>query len=330
MEYAGIQTEFNNVQMLKDDSQRGVLCVNKSGEDIPPYAAMRLTGSISSDAREVSKPNADSMNSNEIVFNGALVIPANQVFFADTQFENYYYLKSGESPSIGDDIGTENGEWTLTTSQTGFKERGGSGRYRFCVPFSGAGVNRFREQDGINGLIFNAQQDTPPGQSFGVFPPGIYTKDTGWQDFDGYALRDDPLEVAYGGMQLCFYGGESDFTYAQPYMEFVGSGNIETEAPATADVTFYAKFRDSTTLTESTEYELGRFFGSRFRGFNSRINGITTRTGLEKFDQIKFSLILNVGETLYLAWFGDSGGRRIELYIPGHSLVGLAGGTWKD
>jgi hypothetical protein len=103
--------------------QRGdVLCYNSSGIDIPPYAAMKLNGSFTGSARQVIRPDEDSLDASLIIFNGPQTVPAGVEFLAVNNYEALAMLNG--SPSVGDDLGTKEDQWYLDTTTTGFKARG--------------------------------------------------------------------------------------------------------------------------------------------------------------------------------------------------------------
>lgn len=62
--------------------EQSIIFVNRSGEEIPPYACMQVTGTIEEDGRtlfEVGKPNASTLVSeNQLLFNGPRAVADNE------------------------------------------------------------------------------------------------------------------------------------------------------------------------------------------------------------------------------------------------------------
>jgi len=109
---------------------------------IPPWGAMEIqsgTGYVPGEgAYLVGRPSEDSLNSSRVVFNGATRI-------AESGRGMGYMnppcaaLFSGDTPAVGDTIGTESGSFTLSTAQSGLRcigVEGAEGRCRVS-PFSG-------------------------------------------------------------------------------------------------------------------------------------------------------------------------------------------------
>lgn len=158
----GVHGIFSTNQIAPRDIGNTILCRNQSGEVIPPRAAIELDGTFTGGARDAIKPSDNSLDSNLIAFNGEQVVPIGENFFAYVNYESLGTIKDGDSPAIGDDIGTETALWTLTTSQTGLKARGlTSGGYVYVVPFSGGGCV-VRD---LSGVGVGAQQ---VGNRFGI------------------------------------------------------------------------------------------------------------------------------------------------------------------
>jgi len=139
--FQGLETKFSEQGIGTANSKDLIRCKNQSGEVIPPRSAVQLDGTFTSGARDVIKPNGNSLDSNLIVFSGEQTVPIDGEFWAITTFEAL--TTTSDTPSIGDDIGTASGSWELTTAQTGFKARGASGGYVYAVPFSGGGVSTY-------------------------------------------------------------------------------------------------------------------------------------------------------------------------------------------
>ena len=98
---------------------------NNSGEAIPAFAAMRISGIMSETLEfQVDKPNANDAVSN-ILFNGPVEIPTASYGMgtADMPACARYNTADG-SPSNGDSWGVESGGWKLRDSRTGFLIQG--------------------------------------------------------------------------------------------------------------------------------------------------------------------------------------------------------------
>jgi len=111
------------------------LCFNQTGGVIPANSAVKLNGSFTDGARQVIKPDADSIDPSLIVFSGNTPVPIGKPFRASTQYETKVAING--SPSAGDAIGTANAQWYLNDGNTGFKSRGVTGGLAYASPFSG-------------------------------------------------------------------------------------------------------------------------------------------------------------------------------------------------
>lgn len=103
------------------DTQRLVTVYNDSGEDVPPFAAMRLSGLNDDGLIKIDKPDADSTI--DVVFNGPGVLEAEGV---GTAFVVNGPLRvvthdSDDAPAAGDEYGTEASGWYLRKGHYGFR-----------------------------------------------------------------------------------------------------------------------------------------------------------------------------------------------------------------
>jgi len=117
-----------------------ILLFNNAGMEIPPFAAMMLTGSFTGDYRNVRKPDADSLTSAQVVINGDRQIPDGTPFEVPAYSENLVQI-NGTVPGVNDDLGTVSGKWYMAKDYTGFRCRGAinGGDLAYASPFSSAG-----------------------------------------------------------------------------------------------------------------------------------------------------------------------------------------------
>jgi hypothetical protein len=92
---------------------------NDSGEDIPAYAVMRVTGYDSdTGAFLVGKPDANDIDPTVLLVNGPGPIPTDE-FGRGTK--DYPILAAVTSGSAAAEVGTVSGSWSLATSHKGFR-----------------------------------------------------------------------------------------------------------------------------------------------------------------------------------------------------------------
>jgi len=93
--------------------------VNNSGETIPPYSVLRVTGTTARNGEPfftVEKPNSTQQKYYPI--NGAAAVGANQI--GECTFSQQAIAAHESAPSYGTQVGPVDGEWTLSTSGEGF------------------------------------------------------------------------------------------------------------------------------------------------------------------------------------------------------------------
>lgn len=98
---------------------------NDSGETIPAFAAMRISGIVASTLEfKVAKPNSNNAVNN-ILFNGPVEIPAASfgIGTADTPAGVRYDTADG-TPSNGDEWGVSSADWKLRNARNGFLIQG--------------------------------------------------------------------------------------------------------------------------------------------------------------------------------------------------------------
>lgn len=89
---------------------------NDSGEEIPAFAVLRITGVTERNGQAlltVAKPNSTAYA--QYAINGSTVVPANGYGRLTFDTPAVALYDSGLSPSVGDLLGPEDGEWALTT-----------------------------------------------------------------------------------------------------------------------------------------------------------------------------------------------------------------------
>ncbi len=136
-EFQGLLPQKTMLMSAPADNLGDMFVHNASGEEIPGYAPMLLDDSTTGIYRDVIKPNADDLDACKIVFNGPAPIPIGREGVAVSGYEVLSTING--TPSLGDDIGTVNGQWYLSTGQTGFKARVVMGGLCYVCPFSGGG-----------------------------------------------------------------------------------------------------------------------------------------------------------------------------------------------
>lgn len=98
---------------------------NNSGETIPAFAPMRISGMVASTFEfSVSKPNANDAVSN-ILFNGPVEIPSGSYGMATADMPaTVRYDTADGTPSNGDEWGVASGGWYLKNARAGFLIQG--------------------------------------------------------------------------------------------------------------------------------------------------------------------------------------------------------------
>ena len=103
---------------------RFVACKNTSGEAIPAFAVMRVTG-VTDEVLQVAKPNAAS--DTKAVVNGPTPIPI--AGFGNATYDSPFFVlyeTADGTPTFGDMWGTESGSWKLRAANDGFCALGGA------------------------------------------------------------------------------------------------------------------------------------------------------------------------------------------------------------
>lgn len=101
------------------DKCHWVKFLNNSGETIPPYGVLRVTGTTTRNGQPfftVAKPTSAKQKYYPI--NGAAAVGAGQV--GECTFSPQAIAALASSPSVGTELGPVNNSWTLSTSGEGF------------------------------------------------------------------------------------------------------------------------------------------------------------------------------------------------------------------
>lgn len=127
---------------------RWIAVTNVSGEEIPAFAPMRITGIDLTNEVKVDKPNAEGMP--QVLINGQTPIPVDGVGQATYTFPAYVLHDAVDgSPVAGESWGTAAGEWKLRKHKAGFFACGTSSGDRplfiaSCCTCSGSGAGTVR------------------------------------------------------------------------------------------------------------------------------------------------------------------------------------------
>ena len=96
-------------------------CLNESGEDIPPWSIMRVTGCDSERILTVDKPNADGLGVHNFVSSGPQTIISGDYGFCTRSFPvQAAYDSSSGTPALGEIWGPANASWLLKKGMHGF------------------------------------------------------------------------------------------------------------------------------------------------------------------------------------------------------------------
>jgi len=297
--YQGADLNFMDSFQSPLDTRGDILCVNKSGVDIPPYAPMKLNGSFTGDARQVIRPDEDSLDASLILFNGAHTVANNEEFVAVSEYE--VLAKINGTPSVGDDIGTKEDQWYLDTTTTGFKSRGViTGGLAYASPFSGAGSNEF-------------QVDIPSNISVQV-PSGTYS--SGTYNYESSAIdlgRTVKLSNQGGGDTI----GISIFTRLAPSTTYMITGHMRPQGKILGRCRFFVVAVNSSTLQEYEFPELGR----------NVANSVNSNTGQYTWAEYKSKAISAITQDSPASFSYDQIKLKIEFYVTGINDVVITGST---
>jgi hypothetical protein len=190
---------------------------NDSGEVIPAFALMRVTGEEAvaagvEAAMTVGKPNADG--DPHVVVNGPLRIPVDGYGYGTLGHPvAVLYDTADGTPGVGDTWGSVGGSWKAGQQRAGFRVLGtGDGTTFIGERQSGLELVRDAVQ-GIDGLVSGGQGDftATQGISFGgvyqrygfpdttTHPVGMQVMGSGVKLFDGIGIVDVESDAEYDG-----------------------------------------------------------------------------------------------------------------------------------
>ena len=198
---------------------RWVPVLNDSGEAIPAFAAMRVTGVDTSVAGEtthkVGKPNSD--NQTDVLFNGPCEIGIGLTGIGTPDLPATARYDEGDgTPSAGAEWGVESGGWKLRDSKTGFRVAGvlgtGFASVMGVTPAGGSRSIEFQDDKGgsVTGTIHRILNSTVADvggdahttiDDAGATYPGIVNTDTGSEQTlgDGDKRFQKSLKVELSG-----------------------------------------------------------------------------------------------------------------------------------
>lgn len=108
---------------------------NDSGEEVPPHAPLRMTGTDDDGVITVEAPDADGTT--DVLFNGpgAIAVDEYGTAYAAASPLVAALHEDDDLPAAGDPIGCEAGGWYLRTDQAGFRVLGTVGdRFSLVTP----------------------------------------------------------------------------------------------------------------------------------------------------------------------------------------------------
>lgn len=133
---------------------------NDSGETIPAFAAMRITGVVTIEGRsviKVDKPNDDNLTN--LLFNSPVNVPSGGYGSGTHEFPCYAKYQTASSAVLDEEWGTESGSWALKKDNTGYLIIGGETSDRVIVrrasdgPFVLLGKTDASHAKGANGTV---------------------------------------------------------------------------------------------------------------------------------------------------------------------------------
>jgi hypothetical protein len=99
---------------------------NASGETIPPFSVMRITGATNNNGEitfTVAKPNSTFCT--DYLINGPLAVATGKDGIGTTLAQAGYVAYDTGTPAYGEEWGAKNGQWTLNKNRPGFIIEGG-------------------------------------------------------------------------------------------------------------------------------------------------------------------------------------------------------------
>lgn len=119
---------------------------NDSGETIPAFAAMRVTGVVEVKQETVFTVDQQDTSDGPVLLNGPTPIPVNGYGVIQSGPIVAAYFDTVASPSVGDELGPEDGEWKLTAAGSGWVFLGslGSEKIGLFRQSGGGGCGAFK------------------------------------------------------------------------------------------------------------------------------------------------------------------------------------------
>ena len=133
---------------------------NDSGETIPAFAAMRITGVVTIEGRsviKVDKPNDDNLTN--LLFNSPVNVPSGGYGSGTHEFPCYAKYQTASSAVLDEEWGTESGSWALKKDNAGYLIIGGETADRVIVrravdgPFELLGKTDASHAKGASGTV---------------------------------------------------------------------------------------------------------------------------------------------------------------------------------
>lgn len=220
---------------IKRDNVTGMRCQNKSGEEMPAFAACVVTGETDGIYR-VTKPSEDSAK--EVLFGPPNAVPNDGYFTAVSPYDEL--VKYNGSVSPGDEVGTVSGQWYVETGKTGFAVLSGSGGVARVRPFSG----------GLSSLV---EINVPAHDTSVSLSGGAFSWDGAWQTLSSpvnvverYAtlgatqFKLTTLAGSYtssGGIYFRLVGGASDSIdlFIKAELKYSDGTTVESYTPGSLD-----------------------------------------------------------------------------------------------
>lgn len=185
----GIQPDFNASPFIQNPWKR---FRNASGETIPPFSVMRITGATNNHGEityTVHKPNT-SFKTNYLI-NGPIAVTNDKDGLGTTLAQAGYvaYREAAGTPALDEEWGAKNGQWTLEKNRPGFIIHGGTKLT--------AGVNAVvARQHLVTDLIGKADSDIAKGATGTV---SVYMGASGAEAATEYDITCSALGYAITG-----------------------------------------------------------------------------------------------------------------------------------
>lgn len=133
---------------------------NDSGETIPAFAVMRVTGVVEVKQETIFTVDQQDTSDAPVLINGPTPIPDGEYGVIQPGPIFAAYFDSAASPAVGDELGSEDGEWKLTTAGSGWV---------FLGALTDEAIGLFRQEGGGSDVAAIANGDVDPGASGDFF-----------------------------------------------------------------------------------------------------------------------------------------------------------------